>query len=154
MCLINAFSGNSIMTALEDTSTNGYHRSSGRTQSVVLEGISSESAPVVSGVPQGSVLGQLLFLLFINDLADNLTSKTRLFVDDCIVCRTLRSQEDCMTLQWDLYSADSERKLKCNVLSVTRSRSPIRHPYQLKGHVCELQACTKYLGVDLQSSLS
>ena len=66
----------------------------GRTQSVVAEGISSESAPVVSRVPQGSVLGPLLFLLFINDLPDNLTSKTRLFSDDCIVYRTVMSPED------------------------------------------------------------
>ena len=75
----------------------------GRTQNVVIEGVTSESAPVVSGVPQGSVLGPLLFLLFINDLPDNLTSQTRLFADDCIVYRTVRSHEDCLSLQQDLY---------------------------------------------------
>ena len=43
---------------------------------------------------------------------------------------------------------------KCSVLSVTRSSTPTRFDYQLKGHVLELQDSTKYLGVDLQSSLS
>ena len=75
----------------------------GRTQNVVIEGVTSESAPVVSGVPQGSALGPLLLLLFINDLPDNLTSQTRLFADDCIVYRTVRSHEDCLSLQQDLY---------------------------------------------------
>ena len=134
----------------------------GRTQNVVIEGVTSESAPVVSGVPQGSVLGPILFLIFINDLPDNLTSQTRLFADDCIVYRRVRSHEDCLSLQQDLYRlAEWELKWgmefhpqKCSVLSVTRSRSPIKHPYKLKGHILEVQDCTKYLGVDLQSSMS
>ena len=103
-----------------------------------------------------------MFLLFINDLPDNLTSQTRLFADDCIVYRTVRSHEDCLSLQQDLYRlAEWELKWgmefhpqKCSVLSVTKSRSPIKHPYMLKGHILEVQDCTKYLGVDLQSSMS
>ena len=54
----------------------------GRSQMVIVEGSESESAPVISGVPQGSVLGPLLFLLFINDLPNNIGSNTRLFADD------------------------------------------------------------------------
>ena len=66
----------------------------GRSQKVIVEGSESESAPVISGVPQGSVLGPLLVLLFINDLPDNMGYNTRLFADDCIVYRTIRDHAD------------------------------------------------------------
>ena len=60
---------------------------SGRTQQVVLDGQASDPVPVLSGVPQGSVLGPVLFLLFINDLPDNIRSSVRLFADDCVLYR-------------------------------------------------------------------
>ena len=53
-----------------------------RTQQVVINGSASKPIQVTSGVPQGTVLGPLLFLLYINDLPNNLTSNVRLFADD------------------------------------------------------------------------
>ena len=72
---------------------------SGRSQRVVLEGASSDSEPVVSGVPQGTVLGPVLFLLYINDLPDVAVHSTaRLFADDCIVYRPIRNNDDTILL--------------------------------------------------------
>ena len=135
---------------------------SDRTQRVVVEGSSSDRVPVISGVPQGSVLGPLLFLLFINDLPDKIASKIRLFADECIVYGQIKDQSDCEALQEDLNRlAEWETKWgmafhpqMCSVLSVTRSRTPTRCHYRLKGHILELHSSTKYLRVDLQSVLS
>ena len=75
---------------------------SNRTQSVVLDGISSDSVPVISGVPQGSVLGPCLFLFYINDIAENLNSTARLFADDTMIYMTVKNQTDAQLLQNDL----------------------------------------------------
>ena len=56
-----------------------------RTQKVVLEGATSNQVHVTSGVPQGTVLGPLLFLIYINDIENNIDSQLRLFVDDCLL---------------------------------------------------------------------
>ena len=71
---------------------------SGRTQKVVIDGVSSDSAPV----PLGSVLGPILFLIFINDLPDNINCIVRLFVDDCVLYRNIRMSVDQHILQDDL----------------------------------------------------
>ena len=74
----------------------------GRTQAIVLEGERSAEALVTSGVPQGSVLRPLLFLLYINDLPQNIQSQVSLFDDDTAVYLTVTSSEDANTLQADL----------------------------------------------------
>ena len=56
---------------------------SNRTQQVVVEGSYSTPCKVTSGVPQGSVLGPTLFLIYINDLVTDIQSTVRLFADDC-----------------------------------------------------------------------
>ena len=56
-----------------------------RTRSVVVDGASSKPTSVLSGVPQGTVLGPLMFLLYINDITDEVSSTLRLFADDCML---------------------------------------------------------------------
>ena len=60
-----------------------------RKQSVVVDGKQSSLIDVVSGVPQGTVLGPLLFLFHINDLPSVVSSKVRLFADDCLIYRSI-----------------------------------------------------------------
>jgi len=57
---------------------------------------------VLSGVPQGSVLGPLLFLLYVNKLPDWIASNIRMFADDIKVWRRIKTSEDCASLHNDL----------------------------------------------------
>ena len=133
-----------------------------RTQQVLVEGQSSEKVPVVSGVPQGSVLGPVLFLIFINDLPDNISSRTRLFADDCILYRQISSETDQRLLQEDLDRLATWEKTwgmefhpqKCSVMRISRARVARTFQYHLKDVSLAEEPSSKYLGVDLQSNLS
>ena len=99
-----------------------------RSQKVVLDGQASDPVPVLSGVFQGSVLGPVLFLIFINDLPENIRSPVRLFADDCVLYRNIKSPMDSQILQDDLASltqweTDWQIKFnfaKCRSMRVTR----------------------------------
>ena len=69
---------------------------SGHSQEVVLDGQASDPVPVLSGVPQGSVLGPILFLIFINDLPDKIKSSVCQFADSCALYRNNHSLQDCL----------------------------------------------------------
>ena len=75
-----------------------------RKQWVVVGGDYSKWVEVESGVPQGTVLGPLLFLLYINDLPDNLHLQVRLFTNDCVVYRNFTTIKDMQLLQKNLES--------------------------------------------------
>ena len=73
-----------------------------RVQRVVVNGSHSTWLSVESGVPQGSVLGPLLFLIYINDIVKDISSNLRLFADDCLLYCVITSEEDSALLQNDL----------------------------------------------------
>ena len=74
----------------------------GRTQRVRIGEVTSEEARVTSREPQGSVLGPLLFLAYINDIGRNIDSNIRLFADDCIIYIKTETKFDMTTLQRDV----------------------------------------------------
>ena len=100
----------------------------GRTQKVSVNGVHSSPINVTSGVPQGSVLGPTLFLLYINDINNNVNSTVRLFADDSLLYRPIWSQTDHEILQKDLEMLTSWANKwqmsfnvsKCKVLSITK----------------------------------
>ena len=133
-----------------------------RSQQVMVEGHASTPAPVTSGVPQGTVLGPLLFLIYINDLPMKVSSTTRLFADDSLLYHRIRSPEDARILQEDLDKLQDWEKewqmsfnpIKCEVIRVTNKRNHIKKPYQIHGHDLTLAKTGKYLGVTISSDLS
>ncbi|KAL8609842.1 hypothetical protein ACOMHN_020677 [Nucella lapillus] len=133
-----------------------------RQQAVVVEGSTFKAVPVESGVPQGSVLGPALFLLYINDLPENLSSTTRLFADDTLCHRVINSNDDQAALQQDLdHMADWELKWKmsfhpekCQALHVTRKKKPLTKDYILHDQKLKPVEETKYFGVTISRDLN
>ena len=133
----------------------------GRSQTVVLDGESSDELPVLSGVPRGSVLGPILFLLYINDLPENVQSQVRLFADVTAVYLTVQGLNDTERLQSDLNVLQEWEKKwnmefnpsKCQVLHITRSRNPIRYNNTMHGQTLESVENARYLLVDISSDL-
>ena len=135
---------------------------SNRTQSVVVNGHKSKTSNVISGVPQGTVLGPLLFSLYINDIAKDIDSTVRLFADDCVCYRNIDSIEDCEKLQSDINKLSSWAKTwkmrfqstKCNIMQITKKQNIIDYNYKLDDTVLEKVESIKYLGVTITNKLS
>ena len=132
-----------------------------RKQRVVVDGIQSDMVTVDSGVPQGTVLGPILFLLHINDLPSVISSKVRLFADDCLVYREIKNRQDQIALQKDLNLLENWgskwgmrfNAAKCNIMRMSRKQTPISTQYELSGQVLEEVKDAKYLGVTVSDDL-
>ena len=113
-------------------------------------------------MPQGSILGPLPFLIYINDIGDNLTSPTRLFADDCVLYREITNPSDRITLQQDLdlilrWSQLWQLPLnlsKCNALCITTKRNYLpTHHYTLNNTKLIWANTFTYLGIKIQHNL-
>ena len=133
-----------------------------RQQRVVVNSAKSDWAPVLSVVPQGTVLGPLLLSLYINDISTDIDSEIRLFADDCVCYREIKDTEDTLKLQKDIDQLGCwARKwgmrfqpVKCNLMQITRKRiKKIHASYTLEGMVLENVESIKYLGVTITNDL-
>ena len=137
---------------------------SNRRQRTTISGTTSKSLPVTSGVPQGSILGPLLFLLYEDHLSNAVrTSNIATFADDTKIFRTINSNTDALALQTDLTNFEESSKnvnlklnaSKCKVLRVTRKHNKVIYPYKLS---CETiltsTDCERDLGVLTSPDLS
>lgn len=135
-----------------------------RQQRVAIDGSFSSWQPVRSGVPQGSVVGPVLFVLFINDIVNEVSPDTNvlLYADDMKIWRTIESQSDGLSLQAEInsllqWSIDNKMKFhpsKCKVIRSTMKREPINCQYTMNGIDLELSDSEKDLGILVNSKLS
>ena len=136
----------------------------GREQKVLVEGSESQSKPVLSGVPQGTVLGPLFFLIYINDISEGLNRGTsiRLFADDSLLYRKIETPADSKLLQEDLDTLQIWEKKwkmefhpgKCQLLRITnKTKYFIPSDYFIHNVKLDLADSAKYLGVIIDSKL-
>ena len=128
----------------------------------MVNGVRSDWAPVLSGVPQGTVLGPLLFSLYINDITEDTDSELILFADDCVCYREIKDTEDTVKLQEDIDRLRCWARswgmrfqpVKCNIMQITRKWiKKINASYSLEGTVLEDVEKIKYLGVTITNDL-
>ena len=138
-----------------------------RQQRVVLNGCVSEWKNTLSGVPQGSVLGPLLFLIYINDLSDNISSNMRLFADDSSLFAKVQGTEathemlerDLQTItvwahQWKMQFNPDITKQAIEVIFSHKIKKPVHPPLFLNGIPVARQNSTKHLGIILDEKLN
>ena len=136
---------------------------SNRSQQTTVLGATSVPLPVLSGVPQGSILGPILFLIYINDIVEvvHQDSEMALYADDSKCFRVIKSLNDSLLLQSDLDNLSSWSKTwdmdfnksKCTIVSFTRKQHPITQSYTLNGSELRRVNEQKDLGILITSSM-
>ena len=133
-----------------------------RTQRVMVGGQSCEGVRANSDVPQGILLGLLLFLAYVNDNWRNMESTIRLFADDCVTYRKIINNADMEKLHKALYRLGDwvvenaikiiPSKIKAVRFTIDRVNDPLN--YSLMGTLIPETSSCKYLGIILRSDLS
>ena len=138
----------------------------GREQRVTVSGSTSQYSVVLSGVPQGSVLGPLLFFIYVDDLARiplSASCEAVLYADDLLLFHPIHGMEDFHYLQHDISAIEgwvssnylTFNSAKCKYMIVSRKANP-SSPARLSLGNSNLEKveCFKYLGLLLSSNLS
>ena len=138
-----------------------------RTQAVIVNDSESRPSPVLSGVPQGSVLGPLLFLVYIDDLSSviqALSSKINLFADDILLYHFINNAHDYIVLQeaitllgeWSTTNHLTFSQPKCKYMIILRKHTPTLPSIPLYLHNSPLERVEsyRYLGLLLTNRLS
>ena len=136
----------------------------GRRQRVVLNGKPSSWAPVNSGIPQGSVLGPLLFIEYVNDMPEIVTSMIKMFAEDTQISAECKNNEDRIQLQDDFESLDKWSRTwqiqfntgKCKVMHIGVKNPHYEYSMGSDNHpiILESTECEKDLGVHIDNELN
>ena len=132
---------------------------SNRKQRVVVGKEKSDWADVVSGIPQGSVLGPILFVIYINDLPSVISSTAKLFADDTKVYSEIKTEADRAILQSDLQALEdwsTKWQLpfnadKCKIMHIGNNNPG--YGYTMGGHPLDTISKEKDLGVHIDNQL-
>ena len=135
---------------------------SGRRQRVVIDGIVSDLASILAGVPQGSILGPLLFLVYINDIVRNINSSIRLFADDTSLYIIVENPQSAVhSLNIDLETINKWatswlvdfNPTKTTSLLISRKLNPFTHPpLKMNDIVLTETSKHKHLGLNFSST--
>ena len=136
-----------------------------REQRVAIDGQVSDWAPIAAGVPQGSILGPLLFLVYINDITESVTSDVQIFADDTFIYRIADDEssnklnEDLENItkwawQWKFQFNPTIKKQAVEILFSLKKKKSVHTPLVFNGIPVKVVEETKHLGVILDSKLS
>ena len=129
---------------------------------MTVNGSKSSPSAVISGIPQGTVLGPVLFVVYINDLLDNVSSGGLMFADDTKIYRQITTRDDALQLQQDITKLEDWSKLwqirfnhdKCHVMTLGKFEN-IRYAHRYTVYDIEIDHVfdEKDLGVTIDSEL-